>query len=101
MGDVLREVPLFHKGVAPHGVQQFVLGDQPVGVARQEEQDVERLRGEVDRRIGSRQRALPGIQRKLAETVQVTVREARLSILIESPVARATPTAFAVISRSS
>ena len=41
MGDVLRQIPLFHEGVAPHGFQQFLLGDQPVGVLSQKEQDVE------------------------------------------------------------
>ena len=46
MGDVSRQVPLFHEGVAPHGLQQFLLGDQAVGVLRQEEQDVVGLRGE-------------------------------------------------------
>ncbi len=49
MRDVLRQIPLFHEGVAPHGLQQFLFGDQAVGVLRQEEQDVESFRGERDR----------------------------------------------------
>ena len=32
MGDVLRQIPFFYERVAPHGLQQFLLGDQAVRV---------------------------------------------------------------------
>ena len=44
MRDVLRQIPFFYERVAPHGLQQFLFGDQAVRVLRQEEQDIEGLR---------------------------------------------------------
>jgi len=41
--EILLQVPLFHEGVAPHGSQQFLFGDQAVGVLHQEEKNVESL----------------------------------------------------------
>jgi len=32
MRDVLRQIPFFYERVPPHGLQQFLLGDQTVGV---------------------------------------------------------------------
>ena len=32
MRDVLRQIPLFHERVALHGLQQFLFGNQTVGV---------------------------------------------------------------------
>jgi len=49
MGDVLGQIPFFYERVAPHGLQQFLFGDQTVGVLHQQEKDVEGLRGERDR----------------------------------------------------
>ena len=49
MRDVLLQIPFFYERVAPHSLQQFLLGDQAVGVLSQEEQDVEGLGGERDR----------------------------------------------------
>ena len=46
MGDVLSQIPFFYDRVTPHGLQQFLLGDQTVGVLNQKEQDVESFRGE-------------------------------------------------------
>ena len=49
MRDVLLQIPFFYERVALHSLQQFLLGDQAVGVLSQEEQDVEGPGGERDR----------------------------------------------------
>ncbi|HEX4379019.1 MAG TPA: hypothetical protein VH022_03220 [Candidatus Acidoferrum sp.] len=43
MRDVLRQIAFFHEGVAPHGLQQFLFGDQTIGVLNEKVQDVESL----------------------------------------------------------
>src|ERR1700677_1860578 len=71
MRDVLRQIPFFHERVAPYSFQQFLLGYQTVGVLSEKEQDVERFRGQRNRRIRARQSARTWIQNKLSEAVQV------------------------------
>src|ERR1700730_4924844 len=75
MGDVLRQVPLFYDGVAPHGLQQFLFGDQTVWVLSEKEQEVKSFRGQRNGRIRARQCAPTWIQHKLPEVVQVAHRK--------------------------
>src|SRR5580700_2282102 len=74
MRDVLRQIPFFDERVAPHGLQQFLLGDQTVRVLSEKEQDVESFRSHGNGGIRARQSAPTWIQHKLSEAVQVAHR---------------------------
>src|SRR5580704_4054581 len=71
VGDVLLQIPFFYKRAAPDGLQQFLFGDQTVGILNQKEEDIESFRGERNGQASARQSAARRIEQKFSEAVQV------------------------------
>ncbi len=73
--DRLREIVLLDDRIAPHGIHELALGDDPAGVADQEHQGVEGAAGNRDRPLAAmRQQAPAGVEPEVAEGVKRLIR---------------------------
>jgi hypothetical protein len=64
---MLGKIRLFDKSVGPDLSQQFIFSEQASSILNQDQQSVERFRGQLHRRLLPQQESFGGIQAKAAE----------------------------------